>query len=149
MAQKPERYVDLVRNAGGVFVGEDACEALSDYVAGPSHIMPTGRSARWSSPLSARDFVRMAAVVSATPDAARRLAPIGITLEDSPATAKRSAYGKPTRPEHPGLPGPRHREPILGSPSCPDFNPTGGPNRTPVSGEPRRVDLGNPDEQRE
>ncbi len=47
------------RNAGGLFVGERSGEVMADYVAGPSHVMPTGGSARFSSALSARDFVRV------------------------------------------------------------------------------------------
>lgn len=83
LVEDPWRYLDQVRHAGGVFVGEAACEALGDYVAGPSHIMPTGLSARWSSALSVRDFVRMTAVISATPDAARQLASAGICLAEA------------------------------------------------------------------
>ncbi len=47
------------RHAGGIFVGERSGEVIADYVAGPSHVMPTGGSARFSSALSARDFVRV------------------------------------------------------------------------------------------
>ncbi len=47
------------RHAGGIFVGERSGEVMADYVAGPSHVMPTGGSARFSSALSARDFVRV------------------------------------------------------------------------------------------
>ena len=54
-----DRLLDKVRNAGGIFIGERSGEVLADYVAGPSHVMPTGGSARFSSALSARDFVRV------------------------------------------------------------------------------------------
>ena len=47
------------RHAGGLFVGERSAEVMADYVAGPSHVMPTGGSARFSSALSARNFVRI------------------------------------------------------------------------------------------
>ena len=52
-------YIEKARNAGGLFVGEQSGEVMADYVAGPSHVMPTGGSARFSSALSARDFVRV------------------------------------------------------------------------------------------
>ena len=53
------QFVDKVRNAGGIFVGETSGEVMADYVAGPSHVMPTGGTARFASALSARDFVRV------------------------------------------------------------------------------------------
>ena len=51
--------LDKARNAGGIFIGERSGEVMADYVAGPSHVMPTGGSARFSSALSVRDFVRV------------------------------------------------------------------------------------------
>ena len=51
--------LENARHAGGIFVGERSGEVMADYVAGPSHVMPTGGSARFSSALSARDFVRV------------------------------------------------------------------------------------------
>ena len=54
-----EQYIEQAVHAGGIFVGERSGEVMADYVAGPSHVMPTGGSARFSSALSARDFVRV------------------------------------------------------------------------------------------
>lgn len=54
-----EEFVEKAFHAGGIFVGERSGEVMADYVAGPSHVMPTGGSARFSSALSARDFVRV------------------------------------------------------------------------------------------
>ena len=54
-----EKYLEQAYHAGGIFVGERSGEVMADYVAGPSHVMPTGGSARFSSALSARDFVRV------------------------------------------------------------------------------------------
>ena len=76
----PWRWVWQVRNAGGVFVGEGSCETLGDYVAGPSHVMPTGRTARFASPLSVADFVRITSVIAVGPEEARRLAPAAARL---------------------------------------------------------------------
>ena len=54
----PSAALERVRNAGGVFVGGDSAEALGDYVAGPSHVMPTGGTARFASALGVHDFLR-------------------------------------------------------------------------------------------
>src|SRR5207249_10075185 len=61
---EPWRYVNRVRNAGGVFVGEGSVEAVGDYTAGPSHIMPTGGTARFASPLNLDDFTKIISVFS-------------------------------------------------------------------------------------
>jgi histidinol dehydrogenase len=58
-----------VRNAGGIFVGDDAPESLGDYTAGPSHVMPTAGAARYASPLGVHDFLKVTSVVAV--DAAR------------------------------------------------------------------------------
>ncbi|HZP57280.1 MAG TPA: histidinol dehydrogenase [Dehalococcoidia bacterium] len=58
-----------VRNAGGIFVGEDAPESLGDYTAGPSHVMPTAGAGRYASPLGVHDFIKVTSVVAV--DAAR------------------------------------------------------------------------------
>ncbi len=60
----PWDLVGAVRNAGGVFVGEYSFEVLGDYVAGPSHSMPTGGSARFASPVNVLDFVKITSVVA-------------------------------------------------------------------------------------
>ncbi len=57
--QGANEFLPNARHAGGIFVGERSGEVMADYVAGPSHVMPTGGSARFSSALSARDFVRV------------------------------------------------------------------------------------------
>jgi len=56
--------VGKIRNAGGIFLSEGSPEALGDYVAGPSHIMPTGGSARFSSPLSVADFLKITSLIA-------------------------------------------------------------------------------------
>jgi len=59
-----DSYVDKVSNAGCLFVGENAIEVLVDYVAGPSHVLPTDGSARFSSPLNITDFVKYMSLVT-------------------------------------------------------------------------------------
>ncbi|HOG45144.1 MAG TPA: histidinol dehydrogenase [Anaerolineae bacterium] len=76
----PWAWLGQVRNAGGVFLGEASCETLGDYVAGPSHVMPTGGTARFASPLSVADFVKITSVIALAPAEARRLAPIADRL---------------------------------------------------------------------
>ncbi|GAB4466425.1 MAG: hypothetical protein Kow00120_31000 [Anaerolineae bacterium] len=60
---EPWRYLGRVRHAGGVFLGEGSFEVLGDYVAGPSHVMPTAGTARFASPLNVLDFVKLVNVI--------------------------------------------------------------------------------------
>ncbi len=62
LTNDPWALVYRVQHAGGIFVGESACEALGDYVVGPSHIMPTNRTARFNSPVNVRDFQKIISV---------------------------------------------------------------------------------------
>lgn len=66
-------WLPKVQNSGGVFLGETSCEVMGDYVAGPSHVMPTGGSARFASPLNVWDFVRIISVVGLDKSNAARL----------------------------------------------------------------------------
>lgn len=70
---EPEVWIDKIRNAGGIFVGEYSFEVLGDYVAGPSHVMPTEGSARYASPLSVADFVKRISLVALNASAGARL----------------------------------------------------------------------------
>jgi histidinol dehydrogenase len=74
LVAEPWPLVGRVRNAGGIFVGEGSSEALGDYVVGPSHIMPTRGTARFSSPLHVGDFSKVISVFSVGSTAARQLA---------------------------------------------------------------------------
>jgi histidinol dehydrogenase len=69
-----DRLVDKIENAGAIFVGHYAPVALGDYVAGPSHVLPTGGTARFASGLSANDFLRRSSVMTFTPDGLAALA---------------------------------------------------------------------------
>jgi histidinol dehydrogenase len=79
----PWALVGRVRHAGGVFVGEACCEALGDYVVGPSHIMPTGRTARFASPLNVWDFLKITSVFALGAERARAIAPFAIELAEA------------------------------------------------------------------
>jgi len=72
-----------VRNAGGVFIGEQSSEALGDYMLGPSHVMPTGGTARFMSPLNVNDFVKITSVFYASATEARQLSAPGQFLAHS------------------------------------------------------------------
>ncbi len=76
----PWSCVPLVRHAGGIFVGEDSPEALGDYTAGPSHVMPTGGTARFSSPINVAEFTKVISITAANHKAMRRLGPATSTL---------------------------------------------------------------------
>jgi histidinol dehydrogenase len=73
--QDPERWANRIRNAGGLFLGEHSFEVLGDYVAGPSHIMPTGGTARWGSPVNVLDFCKIVNVIALDADTAARISP--------------------------------------------------------------------------
>ena len=68
-------YAEGIRNAGGIFIGDSSPEVLGDYVAGPSHVMPTGGSARFNSPLNVNDFLKITSVVALVEDDLDTLGP--------------------------------------------------------------------------
>ena len=76
----PWAWAPQIKHAGGLFLGEHSFEVLGDYVAGPSHVMPTGGSARFASPLNVLDFVRLTSVVALDPATTARIAPQAATL---------------------------------------------------------------------
>lgn len=88
---EPEALFAELRHAGSVFLGRYTPEAVGDYVAGPNHVLPTGRRARFASGLSVLDFMKRTSFISMDEDALRRIGPAAITLarsEGLPAHAK-------------------------------------------------------------
>ena len=75
--REPEIWAQRIRNAGGLFLGEHSFEVLGDYVAGPSHIMPTGGTAKWASPVNVLDFVKIVNVIGLDADTAAQISPRG------------------------------------------------------------------------
>jgi len=73
MVENPKKISKQVRNAGSVFLGSFTPEALGDYIAGANHILPTGGTARFSSPLGVYDFVKRMSVLSFSPKALKKL----------------------------------------------------------------------------
>ncbi|MHB9032693.1 MAG: histidinol dehydrogenase [Anaerolineae bacterium] len=82
LLQDAWEHVGQVQNAGGVFVGEWASEALGDYAIGPSHIMPTGQTARFSSPVNVWDFLKITSVFNLSQDSLPELSQVAITLAE-------------------------------------------------------------------
>ncbi|MBT1155702.1 histidinol dehydrogenase [Aminobacter anthyllidis] len=76
----PEAMLSKVRNAGAIFVGKHTPEVIGDYVGGSNHVLPTARSARFSSGLTVLDFVKRSSILKLGPDQLRALAPAAIAL---------------------------------------------------------------------
>ncbi len=76
----PWTWLGKVRHAGGVFLGELNAEAIGDYTAGPSHIMPTGGTARFSSPVNVDDFLKIISVFGLGPEDLRQAGPPAVIL---------------------------------------------------------------------
>jgi histidinol dehydrogenase len=98
LLRDPWEWVGQVRNAGGVFVGEMSSEALGDYVVGPSHIMPTGGTARFSSPCNVWDYVKLISVFAPATSTAHRIAPTAITIAEAEGLTAHAAAIKKRQP---------------------------------------------------
>ncbi len=83
MLRDPWSYLPRIRNAGGIFLGERSIEAIGDYTAGPSHVMPTGGTARFASPLSVYDFLKLSSIFDVSPGLFREVAPAAVTLAEA------------------------------------------------------------------
>jgi histidinol dehydrogenase len=80
LVRDPWAHLGQVQHAGGVFLGERSFEVLGDYVAGPSHVMPTGGTARFASPINVLDFVKLVSVVGLNEAALRQVGPAAALL---------------------------------------------------------------------
>lgn len=78
----PEPWLPKIRHAGAIFIGHYAAEALGDYCAGPSHVLPTARTARFSSPLGVYDFQKRSSTIMCTKQSATTLALTASVLAD-------------------------------------------------------------------
>lgn len=90
----PWTLVGNVENAGGIFVGEHSFEVLGDYVAGPSHVMPTEGAARFASPLSVADFVKRISLIALGPEEGRRLSGPAARLADGEGLTAHAAAAR-------------------------------------------------------
>jgi histidinol dehydrogenase len=75
LVRDPWQHLGQVRNAGGVFLGERSFEVLGDYVAGPSHVMPTGGTARYASPINVNDFLKIVSIIGLNEQALQAIGP--------------------------------------------------------------------------
>ncbi|WP_020166912.1 MULTISPECIES: histidinol dehydrogenase [Methylotenera] len=78
--ENPLEMSKKIRHAGAIFMGRDTCEALGDYCAGPNHVLPTSRTARFSSPLGVYDFQKRSSLIMVSQDGAQKLGKIASTL---------------------------------------------------------------------
>jgi histidinol dehydrogenase len=83
MTAEPERLSGLIRNAGAIFLGGHTPEAIGDYVGGPNHVLPTARSARFSSGLGVLDFMKRTSLLKCGPESLRALAPAATALAEA------------------------------------------------------------------
>jgi histidinol dehydrogenase len=87
----PHALAGRIRNAGGLFVGERSFEVLGDYVAGPSHVMPTGGTARFASPLNVLDFVKITSLVALDEETTAAISPAAAQLARAEALTAHAA----------------------------------------------------------
>jgi histidinol dehydrogenase len=80
MTADPEALAGQIRNAGAIFLGSHTPEAIGDYVGGSNHVLPTARSARFSSGLGVLDFMKRTSLLKCGPEQLRKLGPAAITL---------------------------------------------------------------------
>ena len=78
-----EDFLTRIRNAGAIFVGRHTPEAIGDYVGGSNHVLPTARSARFSSGLSVLDFMKRTSILKLGAEQLRQLAPAAMTLAEA------------------------------------------------------------------
>jgi histidinol dehydrogenase len=93
--ENPLEMSKKIKHAGAIFMGRDTCEALGDYCAGPNHVLPTSRTARFSSPLGVYDFQKRSSLIMVSAAGAQQLGKIASTLahgEGLQAHAKSAEY---------------------------------------------------------
>lgn len=91
----PERWRGRIRHAGAIFMGRYSSEVLGDYCAGPNHVLPTSRTARFSSPLGVYDFQKRSSLINISSEGARTLGRLAAHLADGeglPAHARAAQY---------------------------------------------------------
>jgi histidinol dehydrogenase len=99
--EQPEELLPLIRHAGAIFMGRYTAEALGDYCAGPNHVLPTSRSARFSSPLGVYDFQKRSSLIDCSPGGAATLGRIASILargEGLTAHARSAEFRIPRAP---------------------------------------------------
>jgi len=98
----PEPALARIQHAGAIFLGRYSPEAIGDYCAGPNHVLPTARSARFSSPLGVYDFQKRSSIIAVSERGAQRLAPLAAQLADGEglsAHARSARYRLQAKPQ--------------------------------------------------
>ncbi|GGX19978.1 histidinol dehydrogenase [Pigmentiphaga litoralis] len=114
--ENPDRWADLIRHAGAIFLGRHSSESIGDYCAGPNHVLPTSRTARFSSPLGVYDFQKRSSLINVSPAGAQTLGRLAselahgeglqaharsaeFRLDDSGSDASRADAARPATPD--------------------------------------------------
>jgi histidinol dehydrogenase len=80
---EPDALAQKIRNAGAIFLGRHTPEVIGDYVAGPNHVLPTARSARFSSGLSVLDFMKRSSLIGVAPEGLAAIGPAAVILAEA------------------------------------------------------------------
>ena len=78
--EDPRRWSEKIRHAGAIFLGRFTSESLGDYCAGPNHVLPTSRTARFSSPLGVYDFIKRSSMIEVSESGAQTLGKVASIL---------------------------------------------------------------------
>jgi histidinol dehydrogenase len=78
--ENPQKWADKIRHAGAMFLGRFSSESLGDYCAGPNHVLPTSRTARFSSPLGVYDFQKRSSIIQVSEAGAQTLGKVAAEL---------------------------------------------------------------------
>ncbi|MDY6983027.1 MAG: histidinol dehydrogenase, partial [Pseudomonadota bacterium] len=98
----PQALLPLIRHAGAIFMGRHTSEALGDYCAGPSHVLPTSGTARFSSALGVYDFQKRSSIIHASPAAAKALAQTTSVIARAEGLTAHARAAELRDPEWPG-----------------------------------------------
>lgn len=92
--REPEALMADIRHAGAIFLGAHTPEALGDYCAGPNHVLPTSRAARYASPLGTYEFQKRSSIVACSPRGAAKLAPVAAAIADAEGLVAHAASAR-------------------------------------------------------
>jgi len=92
--EDPEGLAKKIKHAGGLFLGEHSFEVLGDYVAGPSHVMPTGGTARFASPLNVMDFVKISSIIALDSQTGQELSALASLIAESESLTAHAAAAR-------------------------------------------------------
>jgi histidinol dehydrogenase len=91
---EPQTWLPMIRHAGAIFMGRYTAEAVGDYCAGPNHVLPTARTARFSSPLGVYDFQKRSSLIYCSQEGASQLGEIAGTLADAEGLSAHAASAR-------------------------------------------------------